>query len=62
MRVRRKTDGMDEARNIWRDTKVRKYGSRGGGSIRRLKFSTDVNENGGAGLEGPVAELEARVW
>ena len=27
-----------------------------------MKFSTDVNRNGGAGLEGPVAVLEARVW
>jgi len=34
----------------------------GVGGIRRVKFSTDVNRNGGAGLEGPVAVLEARVW
>jgi len=29
--------------------KVRKYGSGGGGSIGRVKFSTDVKRNGEAG-------------
>lgn len=42
-------EGMDEARKIWRDMKVRKHGSGGGGSIGRVRFSTDVNRNGGAG-------------
>ncbi|PUU73401.1 hypothetical protein B9Z19DRAFT_1135207 [Tuber borchii] len=54
-------DGIDETRNIWRGMAVRKYGSGGGRSIKRVKFSADVNKNGGAGLEGPVAVLEARV-
>jgi len=42
-------EGMDEARKIWRDMKVRKYGSGGGGSIGRVRFSTDVNRSSGAG-------------
>ena len=41
-------DGMDEVQRIWRDLKVRKYGSRGGGSIGRVKVSIDVNRNGRA--------------
>jgi len=36
---------MDKGRNIWSDMKARKYGSGGGGSIQRGKFSTNVNEN-----------------
>ena len=45
-------EGMDEAQKIWRDMKVRKYGSGGGGSIGRVRFSTDANRNGGAGGGG----------
>jgi len=43
---------MDEARNIWRDMRVRKYGSGGGVSIRWVKFSTGVNGNGRDGVGG----------
>ena len=50
------------AQNIWREMKVRKYGSGGGRSIRRGKFPPDVGTNGGAGVEGRVAVLEAKVW
>ena len=35
-------DGMDEAQKIRRDTNVRKYG---GGSIGRVKVSTNVNRD-----------------
>jgi len=45
-------DGMDEVQKIWRDMKVRKYGSGGGGTIWQVKFSIDVNRNGGAGVGG----------
>jgi len=45
-------DAMDEAQKIWRDMKVRKYGSGGGGSIGRVKFSTDVNRKSRAGGGG----------
>jgi len=31
--------------------KVREYGSGGGGSIGRVKLSTDVSGNGGLGVE-----------
>jgi len=55
-------DGMDEARNIWRDTNVRKYGSGSGGSIRRVKLSADLKGMVGPGVERRVAVLEARVW
>ena len=41
--------------------KIRKYGSGGGGNIGRVKFSTDVNGNGGPDVEGRVALLEARL-
>ena len=37
--------GIDEAQKIRRDMKVRKYGSVGGGSIRRVKISTNVNRD-----------------
>jgi len=37
---------------IWRDMKVRKYCSEGRGSIRRVKFSTDVDGNSGAEVRG----------
>jgi len=50
-------DGMDEARKIWRDMKVRKYGSRGGGSIGCMKLSTDVIGMVELGVKGPVAVL-----
>jgi len=50
-------DGMDEAQKIWRDMKVRKYGSRGGWSIGCVKFSTDVIGMVGLVVEGPVAVL-----
>jgi len=43
---------MGEAQKIWRDMKVREYGSGGGGSIRCVKLSTNVNRNGGAGGGG----------
>jgi len=55
-------DGMGGAQMIWRDVKVREYGSGSEGSIGRVKFSTNVNGNGGLGVEGPVAVSEARVW
>lgn len=42
---------MDEAQKIWRNVKVRKYGSGGGGNIGRVKLSTDANRNGGPDVE-----------
>jgi len=38
--------------------KVRKYGS--GGSIGRVKSSTDVNENGGAGVGGTGSRARSK--
>jgi len=55
-------DGMDDAQNIWRHMKVRKYCSGARGSVGRVKFSTDVNGNGrakGRGT-GSSAIIEAR--
>ena len=43
---------MEAAQKIRREMKVRKYGSGGGGSVRQVKLSPDVNTNGGAGVEG----------
>jgi len=50
------------AQKIWREMKIRESGSGGGGSVRRVKFSPDVNTNGGAWVEGRVAVLEAGFW
>ena len=41
-------DGRDDAQNIWRHMKFRKYGSGWTGSFGQVKFSTDINGNGGA--------------
>ena len=40
--------------------KVRKYGLGNGGSLGRVKFSTEVKRNGEAGVEGWVAVPGAR--
>jgi len=47
--------GMGDARNIRRDMKAREYGLGGRESIRRGKFSTDVNGDGEARVEGTGA-------
>jgi len=52
-------DGVDEARNIFRDVKIRKYASGGGESVWRVKFSTTVNRNGGTGVR--EASSRARI-
>ena len=39
---------MDEEQKIWKH-EVSKYGSRSGGSIGWVKFSTDVSRNGAQG-------------
>lgn len=56
-------DSMDGAQKIWRDIKVKTYGSGDGGSIGRVKFSTDVNRNSGAegGGTGSGAESKSQV-
>ena len=41
-------EGIDEAQKARRYMKVRRCSSESGGSIGRVKFSTDVNRNGGA--------------
>ncbi|PWW77832.1 hypothetical protein C7212DRAFT_362443 [Tuber magnatum] len=45
-------EDMDEAQKIWRDMKLRKYGSGGVGGIGRVRFSADANGNGNGGSAG----------
>ncbi|CAZ83056.1 unnamed protein product [Tuber melanosporum] len=45
-------EGMDEAQKIWRDMKVRKYGSGGWGGIGRVRFSANSNGNGNGNSGG----------
>ena len=54
-------DGMGEAQMLWRDMGVREYGCGGEGSIGRVRFSTDVNENGGAGGEGSGSSVGSKI-
>ena len=56
-------DGMGWAQKIRRDMEVRNYGSRGRGSIGRVKFfSRDNSGTVVPGVEGRVAALEERIW
>jgi len=50
------------AQKIRREMKGREYGSGGGGSVRRVKLSPNMNRNSGAGVEGRVAVLEVKAW
>ncbi|CUS14992.1 unnamed protein product [Tuber aestivum] len=45
-------EDMDEAQKIWRDIKLKKYGSADVGSIGRVRFSTDSSENANGGGTG----------
>ncbi|KAG0633533.1 hypothetical protein HOY80DRAFT_1104625 [Tuber brumale] len=56
-------EGMDEARKIWRDMKVKKYGSGGFGGTGRVRFSVNASGNGncnGAGGKSPATLRDVR--